>query len=997
MPFINPDDAQQAAPKAAFVNPDDHLPPDDLDHQSTSAVLKKQLESINAVGETAANTAVGFGGLVGGIVGAGPSVARQHISKALGITDKEPETLEQAFKGISSAITQPLYDETSSKGQDYTDWFNENVANRILTPMMGLHLGIGNIRKPNIRNPFRKLREDVNTKLDTLDQAPPTEPPAPPPARPFVNPDEAQGDLFGGYGFNEQQAAESRAQDTHPGQPDLFGPLNVPPAEMPPTTPWQRRAEPTQQGELPLQNSPQQIADMQNRGSGQPDMFSGIQENGAQPANIPGPSIQAQVQLRRLFDEHAARLAEQEAAAHRAGDAQAVIDARQAAMELEVKRQQMLDSGAAERARQERAPVAGLEEARAREQQASVDKTQPYMDERNQGLIDDTDHGYVANQFGGGQDGMRMDHAHDNLFGSDPMPIRADRSMEAQNLQDPLQRNLWGDELPRQSAQEAPRGITAAIDKMAPADRAAAIKDQFHIPNSQRGAINMDALVPGYKKERMINGGIKLTFKGGFDPKVMAHDRSGKQIAELKLNTDTYMPEPSSNMEAGHVHVDPAYRRQGIAEQMYKYVAELGNDVQASSTLLPDGRRMWEGFEKKGVADGEWRIPARQRGAIDLGKVNDSLEKVGEAKVDPYTSKERVVMNATGINHIPRGEAPESIVAQSLAEGKDGPSLFTHLQSGLQNAGEKGSALMRGVARWLSYGEKVGDYNYANKVRPLERMLNKLPTEDLVAGQTILRREMFRGAEYTPEQLKSAGLSERAIAAHQAMRQAYKDVLENTNASLRALGKKEIKADNAYMASMWNGNWHVPIKDTSGKLAWYLKVETKGEANRAINWLKNHPELSKTLDLSTAEPKYHPQNVGSRVPRDVMGAYQDMLQFFDGDVAEHMKSAMEAYTKEQGFKFQQHQQHFKNKSDIRGFQGDRPWLSEKENAMAQAKAQVQYLKEAYHWAPMQEALSNIKQVLSHPELNKMQPNNMNMAKLYTEQAMGLSRNLAQGV
>lgn len=45
------------------------------------------------------------------------------------------------------------------------------------------------------------------------------------------------------------------------------------------------------------------------------------------------------------------------------------------------------------------------------------------------------------------------------------MPIKADLSMEVQNLQQPLQRNLWGDELAPKSEQEA-FPITQAIDQM---------------------------------------------------------------------------------------------------------------------------------------------------------------------------------------------------------------------------------------------------------------------------------------------------------------------------------------------------------------------------------------------------------------------------------------------------------------------------------------------------------------------------------------------------
>jgi hypothetical protein len=63
------------------------------------------------------------------------------------------------------------------------------------------------------------------------------------------------------------------------------------------------------------------------------------------------------------------------------------------------------------------------------------------------------------------------------------IPIRADLSMEAQNLGQPLQRNLWGDELPAKSEQEAPLGITQALDTLPPGkDRSTGIEQLGGVP-----------------------------------------------------------------------------------------------------------------------------------------------------------------------------------------------------------------------------------------------------------------------------------------------------------------------------------------------------------------------------------------------------------------------------------------------------------------------------------------------------------------------------------
>jgi hypothetical protein len=85
------------------------------------------------------------------------------------------------------------------------------------------------------------------------------------------------------------------------------------------------------------------------------------------------------------------------------------------------------------------------------------------------------------------------------------IPIKADLSMEVQNMENPLQRNLWGDELPRKSEQEAPRGITTAMDQMQPGMRSGAIfreglQEPLEAPKDLSKAVE-DATLPYQSKE----------------------------------------------------------------------------------------------------------------------------------------------------------------------------------------------------------------------------------------------------------------------------------------------------------------------------------------------------------------------------------------------------------------------------------------------------------------------------------------------------------------
>src|SRR6185312_12298186 len=124
------------------------------------------------------------------------------------------------------------------------------------------------------------------------------------------------------------------------------------------------------------------------------------------------------------------------------------------------------------------------------------------------------------------------------------IPIRADLSMDAANAAEPLQRNLFGDELPRQSEQEAPRTVPEALDSMPQGERSQAIAQELRgavepsgalegaklesevsggrglpefqgtIKRGQRGAINMDMFDPLFKVGKELDNGIRLMLRG---------------------------------------------------------------------------------------------------------------------------------------------------------------------------------------------------------------------------------------------------------------------------------------------------------------------------------------------------------------------------------------------------------------------------------------------------------------------------------------------------
>lgn len=150
-------------------------------------------------------------------------------------------------------------------------------------------------------------------------------------------------------------------------------------------------------------------------------------------------------------------------------------------LEREVARQGLLDRNAAERKRQEQAPTGYPEwtvDQAAREAQDTFN------------FVKDLKQDTIVEDFGNNDPMSRMPNMRIDENG---MPIRADLSMEAQNLQNPLQRNLWGDELG--PALDQTRSLTEAMDATPPGpQRDAQVSSLGGVPRGQRGAIDVKTI-----------------------------------------------------------------------------------------------------------------------------------------------------------------------------------------------------------------------------------------------------------------------------------------------------------------------------------------------------------------------------------------------------------------------------------------------------------------------------------------------------------------------
>lgn len=714
----------------------------------------------------------------------------------------------------------------------------------------------------------------------------------------------------------------------------------------------------------------------------------------------------------------------------------------------------------------------------------------PGIETTRQGeLFDQPESGRVANPYEAKLGDWRIDE--------NGIPVKVDLSMEAANLENPLQRNLWGDELQHtrnpvgqnanlfdENGQQEGIPLTQAIDSMPWINKRAAINRELKgdvpvtpemeaamaaanradpntsrspsmLPGKMRGAIDPEALTEGFQK--LFHGGKEFTewnpkkigsgegmgalgpgLYTSDNPKLAAiykkygddvhFDNDGNMVVkpgvlnELAVDTRKILDyrAKSDKWEAAIKNLDAlGYKAssrgiQGALQEAHKWrdeanarkaMTDAGIDgmyVQLGGTMgkeivifNPSIIRQISRTDTPVV-----KLPKSQRGGVDFKAVTDSfnnaVEKIGSKFKLPATKEDTISkmpgMKKSGADLIYVPE-PGVLLAEKIKGEADGPPLFTSLQSGLQHASEKSnSTLMKGTAQWLEYARRMADYGIRTVVQPLEKTFTKMKTDDMIALMEVNKREMFNRQQYTPEELKSVGLSDKQIQAYAQFRKAQDEVLAVQNKGRAALGKEPITPQNAYLSSVFHGDYHLAVKDKNGNLVWYIQQPTKKQANAAMAWLK---ENAKDLNLADTKVEYKPRPFAN-VPRDVMGAYQDALKMFpeDDPVAMRIRSIMEEYAQQKGNSFLgQNLHHVDKKANVRGFMGDQPWLTDKENAYNLAHAQIEYMKDAYRWSHMQEALTQITPIISDPEIVKNQPNNMAVTKGYVLNNMGLSKNM----
>ena len=113
-----------------------------------------------------------------------------------------------------------------------------------------------------------------------------------------------------------------------------------------------------------------------------------------------------------------------------------------------------------------------------------------------------------------------------------------------------------------------------------------------------REKYNWDLHKPGFEFSQKINGITYTVKRKNQFLNVKARDKQGRKVGSTWFVNHQY----KDALEAGQTFVDPEFRGQGIATNMYAVVRMLGANIHPSTTQSDDGKAMWSKWNQQGDA-----------------------------------------------------------------------------------------------------------------------------------------------------------------------------------------------------------------------------------------------------------------------------------------------------------------------------------------------------------------------------------------------------------
>lgn len=508
----------------------------------------------------------------------------------------------------------------------------------------------------------------------------------------------------------------------------------------------------------------------------------------------------------------------------------------------------------------------------------------------------------------------------------------------------------------------------------------------------QGGAINPDVFVEGFQKLKKLDDGTWLrAFSNDGKLVVEATKDSHKLGGAVYEKTDKWAEPSKTDLAATATGLEPAARGKGISTEIYKFAAELGNDVVPSKIRTEGGTKMWERFKDQGIAKGEKFpfIPKKQKGAV--------LIDPGQAPQGKFLSENPALKLPT---IVPMLHSPEKII-EIARTSPDVDQNFVQkvvnyaTKGGLYQALKTDNVVVKYAQERVHDRERAGrgeiQRQVHDKLAPASR---DLPIRDAAEIWAVIDQADRLKTPMTEEMLRANGFNGKQIHYWKTHSEVVgENSLKNLNNARRVLGRDPVTARAAYAAMSMTGDYRRRVYklDENGE-----KV-TVGAIGSDWRALTNHrTNKLKEAGYIIGEEQYYggvPKQRGS-----AQQAFMEALEVLsdrDPRVADFLE-VLQDIRQQEAYNFLNMKKHTLNKKGIFGMEGRKgeestlfPWTKLAEmNAREGMQSQINYAEAAIKWGHIAEAARDIQTVINDPGVNM--PHAKRWAEEYLQNAMGFN-------
>jgi hypothetical protein len=526
----------------------------------------------------------------------------------------------------------------------------------------------------------------------------------------------------------------------------------------------------------------------------------------------------------------------------------------------------------------------------------------------------------------------------------------------------------------------------------------------------QGGAINPDVFKEGFEKLKKLGDGTWLRAYFDKERGVLRVEASKDSVikgeasfspmeAANELGFDRERPvqeaieKPNdTNLTSSFTHIDEGSQKKGYATEIYKFASELGNDVKAASARTPEGKAMWNSFERSGLAkddlisrkDGTLKSPGnKQRGALlidpkDEGKgkfladhPNLKLSGIVPDKYTPDTVKELVAKGAEDVK--------QNFLQRSI-------NYFT--KGGLYQALKTGNPFIRyGVERVLEqdrlYRGDVQTYIHDGKtgLAPAARALSKREAAQI---WELMNKADKEQRTVTEDGLRRGGYTDKQIEFWKRHTEGMNKAFEALNEARKAAGFEPIDKRVSYAAMRATGDFKRLVFSDAGRTDVVGVIGS--DFSKGLDKLKAHVEGK---GYYVGEQRYY---AGTAVRRGspMEQALQRTLEALadkDPRVMDFM-TTVDEIVRNEAYSMLNMKKHTLGKKGVFGMEGRKDWLSAEQNAKEGIQSQLDYMDGAFKWAHISKAAEEIRPLMSSDAITEKMPKAKEWMQKYLNSAMG---------